>query len=60
MIKFHAFRIYLAIPYMVVRVSGVTLVVSPTYTNFERLFNNYDIILSGDVLTCLPALSNQV
>ena len=31
MIKFHAFLIYLAIPYMGVRVSGLKLVISPTY-----------------------------
>jgi hypothetical protein len=31
MIKYHAFCIYLAIPYMVVRVSGVKLVVSGTF-----------------------------
>jgi hypothetical protein len=30
MIKFHAFIIYLAIPYMGVRVSGLKLVISPT------------------------------
>jgi hypothetical protein len=35
MIKFYAFRIYLAIPYMVVRVPGVKLVVSNIHELLE-------------------------
>ena len=35
-------------------------VISPTYTNLQRLLKCCDIVLSNDVVTYIPILSNQV
>lgn len=49
MIKFHAFIIYLAIPCMGVRVSGLKLVIPPTYHYPTVIINNKDIHYISDM-----------